>query len=856
MVRCTGNRPVWGTCPTTQTAASITLSPTSLSFASLSDTATLVATVKDASGNTMSGATVTWTTSSSSVATVSSAGLVTSVADGTATITATSGSVSKTATATVSQAASTVTVSPSTKTLTSVGDTVTLTATVKDAAGNTMSGATVTWTTSNSSVATVSSAGLVTAVADGTATITATSGSVSATASVTVSIVPSITSVSPTNWTEGASATITGSGFSGTASSNTVTVDGLTTSITSASTTELQITVPTAACKPSREVQLVVKVTSDSATKTVGVQPASITSLSVGGGVYTTSGGECLHLAAGTGSERYIVGVVSTSETASSLTSYTQSAISGTTLSSEAGEAPPAPVITSMSDDVGFFENPGVLMDVEPSAPPNFSIPASDPEYDEIWRTHYETEARRRAAERESLEALGPIDLEVMKAQIRENQPDEAVAANVVAGQTEITIRVEDDSSLGYTEITAVVTHIGTSAIFLEDAANPYPAAGLNSFTTAEYQAWDATLTAQTMPTIKSYFGDIANVNGLGIEPKLGLTDTNKIAVMITKEVNKGGAVGFASSGDLYAQASVSSSDEMEIFYGLAPDPNGVHGNAKTRAFLLNEYPTLLAHETVHILQNHQKIYNFPNSAQKTQWEQEGAANLAEQLVGNAVLSHGGSGQNLGLTEFLEGYSGNPWYKYWGDDLLYYLGTDASFSSKVSTAPEQCTWLANDIGPCLENGRAVYGPPASLLRMILDKYGPSYSGGEAALMKALTTSTQSGFSNLAATTGDSIGLLLTLFGMNLYTDGRVWHSSSFTSWDLYPIMAAYGTAGPLSPYTSSADEPTGNLSVRAGSTSYLDWTPSSSHAPTSFRIRTQAGADLPDEMVLWIFRIE
>jgi hypothetical protein len=123
-------------------------------------------------------------------------------------------------------------------------------------------------------------------------------------------------------------------------------------------------------------------------------------------------------------------------------------------------------------------------------------------------------------------------------------------------------------------------------------------------------------------------------------------------------------------------------------------------------------------------------------------------------------------------------------------------------------------------------------------------------------MKALTTSTQSGFSNLAATTGDSIGLLLTLFGMNLYADGRVWHSSSFTSWDLYPIMAAYGTAGPLSPYTSSAAEPTGDLSVRAGSTSYLDWTPSSSHVPTSFRIRTQAGADLPDEIVLWIFRIE
>jgi hypothetical protein len=67
---------------------------------------------RDALGTTISGATVTWATSSSSVATVSSAGLVTAVANGTATITATSGSASATATTTVSQVASSVTLSP------------------------------------------------------------------------------------------------------------------------------------------------------------------------------------------------------------------------------------------------------------------------------------------------------------------------------------------------------------------------------------------------------------------------------------------------------------------------------------------------------------------------------------------------------------------------------------------------------------------------------------------------------------------------------------------------------------------------------------------------------------------------
>jgi len=77
------------------------MSQSSLSLTSPGDTTQLVATVKDTGGTTVSGATVTWSTSSTAIATVSSGGLVTSVGDGTATITATSGSINGTATATV-----------------------------------------------------------------------------------------------------------------------------------------------------------------------------------------------------------------------------------------------------------------------------------------------------------------------------------------------------------------------------------------------------------------------------------------------------------------------------------------------------------------------------------------------------------------------------------------------------------------------------------------------------------------------------------------------------------------------------------------------------------------------------------
>jgi hypothetical protein len=67
-----------------------------------------------------------------------------------------------------------------------VGGAVQFTATVTDADGNVLSGATVTWSSSNSSVASVDADGNVTAVAAGSTTITATSDAVTEDADVDV----------------------------------------------------------------------------------------------------------------------------------------------------------------------------------------------------------------------------------------------------------------------------------------------------------------------------------------------------------------------------------------------------------------------------------------------------------------------------------------------------------------------------------------------------------------------------------------------------------------------------------------------------------------------------------------------
>lgn len=145
----------------------------------------VVLTLRAADGSTLTGRTVNWTSSASGVASVSN-GLVTAVAPGNATITATSEGISGSISFTVqAPAPATVEVSPPSATIT-VGRTTTLTATVRDASGNTLTGAGVAWNSSSVGVATISPTGVVTAISPGVTTILALSGGRIGSAQITV----------------------------------------------------------------------------------------------------------------------------------------------------------------------------------------------------------------------------------------------------------------------------------------------------------------------------------------------------------------------------------------------------------------------------------------------------------------------------------------------------------------------------------------------------------------------------------------------------------------------------------------------------------------------------------------------
>jgi trimeric autotransporter adhesin len=164
--------------------ANVLVTPNPLNL-QVGDAGQLTAVLTDASGATLTGRVVNWSSSDSSIATVSN-GAVNAVKKGKATITAESGGVKGSAVVNVGPApVKSVSVNPGTKTLVA-GTSTQLTATVTDVNDATVSNPTVTWNTTDAQVAGVSGSGAVTTLKVGTATITATSDGVSGTARITV----------------------------------------------------------------------------------------------------------------------------------------------------------------------------------------------------------------------------------------------------------------------------------------------------------------------------------------------------------------------------------------------------------------------------------------------------------------------------------------------------------------------------------------------------------------------------------------------------------------------------------------------------------------------------------------------
>jgi trimeric autotransporter adhesin len=150
--------------------ASLSVVPATLTLA-VGRSAPLAALPLDSAGTLLGGRTISWTSATPTVATVAANGVVTGVAPGTARITATTGGRSASSVVSVTLIpVDRITLTPTSATI-KQGATVQLTATLRDAAGNVLTGRSLTWQSGSSTIARVSTSGLVSGVGKGTVLI-------------------------------------------------------------------------------------------------------------------------------------------------------------------------------------------------------------------------------------------------------------------------------------------------------------------------------------------------------------------------------------------------------------------------------------------------------------------------------------------------------------------------------------------------------------------------------------------------------------------------------------------------------------------------------------------------------------
>jgi uncharacterized protein YjdB len=171
---------------TAPTIVSIAVTPVGQTLGiGISEQYVATATYSDGSSSDLSSG-VTWTSSSTSVATVNGSGVITTVAAGNTNITATLGALTDSSTLTVVAAHLTsIAVSPAVQSV-AAGTTLQFSAVGSFDDGSTQLLTNLTWSSSTLATATVDAQGVVIGVGPGTSTITATSGAVSGTASLTV----------------------------------------------------------------------------------------------------------------------------------------------------------------------------------------------------------------------------------------------------------------------------------------------------------------------------------------------------------------------------------------------------------------------------------------------------------------------------------------------------------------------------------------------------------------------------------------------------------------------------------------------------------------------------------------------
>jgi hypothetical protein len=444
---------------------------------------------------------------------------------------------------------------------------------------------------------------------------------------------------------------------------------------------------------------------------------------------------------------------------------------------------------------------------------------------DELGSVQLSFETKLRKMERAQL------DMHAAHAAYHARQVDRqlrySVSSAIPAVGDKMTFKVPK-SCTNFTTITATAQYISNRAIlFLDDAA---PADG---FTATDYQQIGDEFDAVIFPTDTSYFGTPLDTDNNG-----------RIIILYTVEVNKltpagssGFVGGFFFAGDLFPSTGAGScaqSNMAELFYALAPDPNGtINNNKRTVASVRQGTRGTIAHEFQHMINASERIRSPVEQTFEDVWLDEALAHFAEDAVGRDVRGIG----EFDNADFNRVFGGNS-----ADYGAFFFQNFARFQEFLKRPG-----VLSPMSALADTSLGVRGAAWSLLHYTADHYAP---GGN---VKAWTKKLAAGLDGLTAIYGvtnltrqsgnvpiDS--LLAGWLVANYADDAGIAVATKYTyrAYDMRsnqgPITQPVGTY-PLAITTiSGASYNSGPLQVRSGTGAYFQIPRGGGAAARTFRL--------------------
>ncbi len=410
-----------------------------------------------------------------------------------------------------------------------------------------------------------------------------------------------------------------------------------------------------------------------------------------------------------------------------------------------------------------------------------------------------------------------------------------------------VTIRVPNlqdgkDLCRDFISIRAVVRAVSTKATMLEDVASPS-----GKLTLQDYQDIAREFDDLIYPTDTLWFGSPTDLNS-----------DQRISIVYTPEVNKltpsgstGIVGGFFFGGDLIRRSEYPTSNdcrnqtnEQEIFYILAPDPNGtINGNARTTDGVRQVTRGTIAHEFQHMINQSVRQYNPAVKAFETAWLNEGMSHFAEEAVGRAL-------RGFGDFQSLNQNDNNPNPNVAGDYQAFFRQNQNRFF-RWAQRPDTASPTSNEARDQL----AARGAAWAFLRWVADHYS---NGNARSFFRRLAVGPETDIPNLLLRAGNRpfdelVGGWLTAN----YADNRgipnLAVRYTYISWDMPNILAAANNNTPPllvntfpGTYTSQALSGSGNY--------YLYQRPANS-GPVTLDLRTSQGQPLTNASArVWILR--